>query len=287
MIPESELIFNTKGNIYHLDLAPEQLADDVIIVGDPNRVKLVTSFFDSIEFENQNREFSSSTGMFNGKRITVVSSGIGTDNIDILLNELDALKNIDLAKREIKDNKSSLNIVRIGTSGSLQDSIQPGHVVVSKYAIGIDGLLNFYEFNKNDDPNQHLKSNLNWNPCFNPPYIVESDTELFDLFSRGNTSGITITANGFYAPQGRSLRLKNREQNYLENLKAYSYKDFKVSNFEMETSGIYGLSKLLGHKACTVCLILAGRTTHKFKMDYKQLMLDLIEDVLKRLTSSY
>ena len=143
MIPESELILNAKGNIYHLDLAPDQLADDVIIVGDPNRVKLVTSFFDSIEFENQNREFSSSTGIYSGKRITVISSGIGTDNIDILLNELDALKNIDLEKRQIKETKTSLNIVRIGTSGSLQDSIQPGDVVISKYAIGIDGLLNF------------------------------------------------------------------------------------------------------------------------------------------------
>ncbi|MCB0479231.1 MAG: nucleoside phosphorylase [Crocinitomicaceae bacterium] len=287
MIPESELILNTKGNVYHLDLAPEQIADDVIIVGDPDRVKMVSSFFDSVEFENHNREFFSSTGLFNGKRITVISSGIGTDNIDILLNELDALKNIDLKTREIKSELSSLNIVRIGTSGSLRREIQPGDVVVSSYAIGIDGLLNFYDLDKNDEPNQHLKENLEWHPEFNRPYMVKGSQKLIDQLSRGYQQGITVTANGFYAPQGREIRLKNRKSNFLDALKSYSYQQIPVTNLEMETSGLYGLSKLLGHEACTVCLILAGRTSHKFQVDYHGKMKDLIQEILIRLTSGY
>ncbi len=287
MIPESELILNSKGNIYHLDLAPENISDDIIIVGDPDRVRLVASFFDSIEFENHNREFVTITGKFNQKRITVISSGIGTDNIDILLNELDALKNIDLQTREIKKQSSSLNIVRIGTSGSLREEIKPGDVVVSKYAIGIDGLLNFYDLDKNDAANLHLKENLKWHQEFNPPYIVESNPELFQILSKGFNSGITLTAHGFYAPQGRELRLKNRMANYLDSISSYSYQNIPVTNFEMETSGVYGLSRLMGHKACTICLILAGRTNHKFEMNYKELMRNLIQEVLTRLTSPY
>lgn len=287
MLPESELLLNSKGNIYHLDLAPEDVANDIIIVGDPERVKLVSSFFQQIEIEVQNREFCTVTGYFNTKRITVISSGIGTDNIDILLNELDALKNIDLQNRIEKKEKTSLNIVRIGTSGSLQNHIQPGDIVVSKYAIGIDGLLNFYQFNKNDAAHEHLRSHLNWDSNFNPPYIVKANEQLFELFSKDYQKGITVTANGFYAPQGRELRLKLRKSDYLGELRKFSFENLEVTNFEMETSAIYGLSQLLGHNACTICLILVGRTTNNFKQDYQPLMLGLIEDVLDRLTSAY
>jgi uridine phosphorylase len=287
MIPESELILNEKENVYHLDLAPENISNDIIIVGDPERVKLIASKFDSIEFENSNREFHTITGSYKKKRFTVVSSGIGTDNIDILLNELDALKNIDFQKREIKSNLTSMNIVRIGTSGSLSDTIVPGDVVISKYAIGIDGLLNFYDFDKTDDANLHLKKNLDWDKEFNPPYIVKSNDELFSKLKNGFHEGITFTAHGFYAPQGREIRLKNRKSDYLESIRAYSYNNTSVTNFEMESSGIYGLAQLMGHKACTVCLILAGRTTHKFELDYHDLMDDLIIKVLNRLTSEY
>ena len=285
MIPESELILNAKGNVYHLDLAPENISSNIIIVGDPNRVKTVSSFFDSIEFENHNREFCTVTGNYKGKRLTVVSSGIGTDNIDILLNELDALVNIDLNTREIKKEKTSLNLIRIGTSGSLQDHIQPGEFVVSKYAIGIDGLLNFYNLDKQNEIHQHLRENLKWHPEFNQPYIVESDQELTDILSKEHHLGITLTANGFYAPQGRSLRLRNRKENYLEDLRQYSFNGVPVSNFEMESAGIYGLAHLMGHKASTICLILAGRTVHKFQVNYKERMSELIQMVLDRLTS--
>lgn len=286
MIPESELILNNKGNVYHLDLAPNQVADQIIIVGDPDRVNLVASFFDTIEFTSHNREFYTATGSYNKQRITVISSGIGTDNIDILLNELDALKNIDLQTREVKKELSTMKIVRIGTSGSLQDTIPPGDAVVSQFAIGIDGLLNFYKLDKTDEANAHLQQHLDWHPDFNPPYIVEGDSALIKKIGKGFHLGITATAHGFYAPQGRELRLKNRKSDYLESLKKYSYQNIPVTNLEMETSGIYGLSKLMGHQACTVCLILAGRTTHKFHIDYKERMQDLIQTVLNRLTSN-
>lgn len=284
MIPESELILNEKGHVYHLDLGPEDIANTILIVGDPARVQLIASFFETIELEVSNREFHTVTGIYKGKRFTAISSGIGTDNIDILLNELDALKNIDFQSREIKPTLSSLNLIRIGTSGSLVEEIEPGSVLISKYAIGIDGLLNFYEFDKTDQAHVYLKEHLDWDPEFNQPYISESNPELFDALKAGFHEGITVSANGFYAPQGRELRLKNRKSNYLEGLQKFSYQNYSVSNLEMETSAIYGLSDLMGHKACSVCLIIAGRTSKKFKVNYHDSMLDLIQKTLDRLT---
>jgi|MDSW01.2.fsa_nt_gb uridine phosphorylase len=287
-IAPSELIVTEQGRIYHLDLHPSEIADDIIIVGDQERVTQVSKHFDKIEHKISKREFITHTGFFKGKKITVLSTGIGTDNIDITLNELDALVNIDLKTKKIKKEHRSLNIVRIGTSGSLQEDIPVDSFVVSSHGLGFDGLLGFYK----TDPEQEeimLKkaflSQVNWPNEANSPYFTIGNKTLIDHLGNGFTKGITATANGFYGPQGRSLRLKTRVPELNEQLNQFKYNNLRITNFEMETSALYGLSAMLGHKACTVCAIIANRFKKEYSKDYKKTVNQLIEITLNRLVN--
>lgn len=289
MIKSSELIINADGSIFHLHLKPAQIADTIILVGDPGRVELIGKMLTDIEFEVQNREFVSTTGQFNGQRLTVVSTGIGTDNIDIVVNELDALANIDLVTREIKPVHRTLNFIRIGTSGGLQDFLPVNSFVISKKAIGFDGLLNFYA---NRDSVSDLPfekafcEHTNWGKQLTSPYVVDCSELLFSKIHQSNTiSGVTISAPGFYGPQGRVLRLQLADALLNEKIEAFSFQGQKITNFEMECSAIYGLSKLLGHEALTVCLIIANRIRKKADANYHESMETLLKFVLERITS--
>jgi len=288
MIAESELVLNPNGSIYHLSLFPGQVAENIIVVGDPARVAVISSYFDKIEHKVENREFITHTGWFNGKRVSAVCTGIGTDNIDIVLNELDALFNIDLGKREIKENKTSLNIVRIGTSGSLQVDIPEDSFVASEWGMGFDNLLHYYKMPENKE-SLAIETLFNKHAGFeNPvikPYLVKSSDKLFNKISGGMFTGITATAPGFYGPQGRTLRLIPAFKDINSSLNSFNYKNLRITNFEMETSALYGLSSLLGHNACTVCAIVANRFTGKFSKDYKSKIKELVQIVLERLTS--
>ncbi|MRT94087.1 nucleoside phosphorylase [Ancylomarina sp. 16SWW S1-10-2] len=287
-IKSSELIINPDGSVFHLHLRPEHLADTIILVGDPGRVELVASFFDNVELTISNREFVTKTGTYNGKRFSVVSTGIGTDNIDIVINELDAVVNIDLKTRIPKKEHKSLTIVRIGTSGSLQGDIPVDSFLLSKKSIGFDGMLNFYagrdevsdlEFEK------AFKEAVNWNPKLASPYFVSSSEELINRIDGDNMiQGITISANGFYGPQGRVLRLKTLDMDLNDKLEAFEYKGQKITNYEMESSAIAGLSALLGHKAATVCAIIANRVNKDASKDYKPVIKNLIKTILDRLS---
>lgn len=289
MIGSSELIINPDRSVFHLHLKPEQIADYVILVGDPARVDLVAEHFQGKELKTQNREFVSITGTCNGQRITVISTGIGTDNIDIVMNELDALVNIDFETREIKDKQRSLNIIRIGTSGGLRDDLDLNDYVISKKAVGFDGLLNFYKGRENitdADFEQQLKNHLNWNPLLASPYVVDCSASLFEkIFTKKFSSGVTISAPGFYGPQGRVLRLNIIDPDINKKIESFSYNDYKITNYEMECSAIYGLSALMGHEALTVCLIITDRLNKKANIDYHQKMEDLIQLILKRITT--
>jgi uridine phosphorylase len=287
VIEPSELIINPDGTIFHLHLKPEQLAENIILVGDPGRVKMISEFFDKIESESENREFVSATGLFGTKRITVLSTGIGTDNIDIVLNELDALVNIDLVTRQIKDEHKSLNIIRIGTSGGLQGDIPVNAFLASEKSIGFDGLLNFYQ-NRNDVSDllfeESFKSFVSWNDLLPSPYVVSADQKLFDkIVDDSFTSGVTISAPGFYGPQGRELRLKIVDPLINDKIEEFRFNHQRITNYEMECSAIYGLSKLLGHKALTVCIIIANRVSKKANEDYKPVMINLVQKVLERI----
>jgi uridine phosphorylase len=287
VIEPSELIINPDGTIFHLHLKPEQLAENIILVGDPGRVKMISEFFDKIESESENREFVSATGLFGTKRITVLSTGIGTDNIDIVLNELDALVNIDLVTRQIKDRHTSLNIIRIGTSGGLQGDIPVNAFLASAKSIGFDGLLNFYQ-NRNEVSDllfeESFKSFVSWNDLLPSPYVVSADQNLFDkIVDDSFTSGVTISAPGFYGPQGRELRLKIVDPLINDKIEAFRFNHQRITNYEMECSAIYGLSKLLGHKALTVCIIIANRVSKKANEDYKPVMINLVQKVLERI----
>jgi uridine phosphorylase len=286
-IAESELIINPNGSIFHLHLTPEQIADTILLVGDPGRVKAVSSFFSSIETTAENREFVTHTGYFNGKRISVISTGIGTDNIDIVVNELDALVNIDLTTREIKADKKSLNLIRIGTSGALQEYIDVDSFVISAKGLGMDGLLHFYEhdFGNNLELVNEFTKFTQWPQNLNTPYIVDGSNELRDKLGIGMHHGITATACGFYGPQGRILRLNTAITNLNERLTDFSFNDWKITNFEMETSALFGLSALLNHKATTVCAIIANRIKKQYSKNYKLAVNKLIETVLERMTS--
>jgi uridine phosphorylase len=287
IIEPSELIINPDGSIFHLHMKPEQLAVNIILVGDPGRVKMIASFFDKIESETENREFVSATGYYGLKRITVLSTGIGTDNIDIVVNELDALVNIDLITRQVKKDQCSLNIIRIGTSGGLQGDIPVDAFLASKKAIGFDGLLNFYDKRNevSDLPFEAaFKSFVGWNQLLPSPYVVESDDDLFSkIVDNEFVSGITISAPGFYGPQGRKLRLEIADPLINDKIEAFRYKDQRITNYEMECSAIYGLSKLMGHKALTVCIIIANRVSKKANEDYKPVMVKLVKKVLDRI----
>jgi len=285
-IEDSELILNSDGSVYHLHLKPEHLSDKVILVGDPGRVITVSSFFDKIEYKIQNREFITHTGYYKGKRITVISTGIGTDNIDIVVNELDAVVNIDLEKRVAKDTHTTLTLVRLGTSGALQSDIPVDSFLASGKAIGFDGVLNFYA-NRNNvsdlDFENEFKKHLNWNKLLTSPYVVEGGKDIINKLAYDMRKGITISSSGFYGPQARVLRLPLADPEINDKITSFDYKAQKITNYEMECSAIYGLSKLLGHEALTICVIIANRLIKQFSKDYKPIVKDLVKITLDRL----
>ncbi len=289
MIKNSELILNKDGSIFHLHLKPENIADDIILVGDPARVDTIAKYFREITFTAQNREFKTVTGLYKAKKFSVISTGIGTDNIDIVLNELDALANIDLIKREKKTVHRSLNIVRIGTSGSLQSDLPVNSFVVSEKSIGFDGLLNFYANREKFcdlEFESAFKSYTNWSSSLASPYTVDASHELLSKFSsREFKPGVTISAPGFYAPQGRELRLPLAFPGLNQKIESFKHNNLIITNFEMESSAIYGLSKMLGHQALTICLIIANRVTLTANENYRSEMNRLIQKVLDNLSS--
>ena len=269
-IAESELIINSRGAVYHLDLRPEELAGTVVTVGDPDRVREVSKYFDSIEVKRQHREFISHTGLIGRKRITVLSSGIGPDNIDIVLNELDALVNIDFETREIRKQLRSINIIRLGTSGSLQENIPVDSIVASTHGLGLDNLLNFYRMEQNDEEKQLLHSFVTHTQIHGPigqPYINNGAPSLLKHFVHGFHHGITVTCPGFYGPQGRILRLGIRNPQLIDRLTDFQFGQHRITNFEMETSAIYGLGKLLGHHCLAINAIVANRVKKEFSKD--------------------
>ncbi len=287
IIPETELILNPNGSVYHLQLLPEQIPQNIIIVGDPGRVEIVSWHFDTVDFKIQNREFVTHGGTYNGKRIMVISSGIGTDNIDILINELDAAVNIDLKTRMIKEEHTSLNIVRIGTSGALQADIPVDSFVVSSHGLGFDGLLNYYAdlhtINRDELSEAFIKQ-TNWSDKLPYPYCVKGASELMNKIGFDMIKGITATAPGFYGPQGRKLRLTPWVEDFNQELTNFRHKDYRITNFEMETSALYGLGALLGHQTCTVCAVIANRVIKQYSKNHHLAVQQLIEVVLKRLT---
>ena len=283
-IPESELIINRRGAIYHLDILPEELAPVIITVGDPDRVTMVSKHFDSIEYKNQHREFVSHTGYIGKKRLTVLSTGIGPDNIDIVLNELDALVNIDLATRTIKPQHTTLSIIRVGTSGSLQGDIPTDSFVASTHGLGIDNLLNFYRHEENEEEKQLLQSFVTQTQLHNrvsQPYISSCSASLIKHFVTGFHHGITVTCPGFYGPQGRVLRMGLSNPQLVDRLTQFSFGPHRITNFEMETSGIYGLGKILGHQCLSLSAIVANRVLKEFSKDGNKAIERLIVKVLE------
>ena len=287
MIKESELILNPDGSIYHLNLRPEQVADTIILVGDPNRVPRVSAYFDTIEFSTQKREFCTHTGTYKGKRLTALSTGIGPDNIDIVINELDALFNIDLHTRKPKEQLTSLNIVRFGTSGSLQADIPVDSFVLSSHGLGMDNMLHAYKDALNVREiamEEAFMAHTQWNTDKGRPYIVGCGETLKQrLLTDKVFEGITGTAPGFYGPQGRMLRLPVQDPTLNDKLHSFNYKGYRMTNLEMETSAIYGLSKLLGHQAVSLNAIIANRATGTFTKDTKKVVENLIVYGLEQL----
>lgn len=286
-IPASQLVLNSEGAIYHLNLHPDQLADDVILVGDPGRVSEISNFFDKIELRRQNRELFTCTGYFNGKRITVLSTGMGTDNLDIVMNELDALVNIDLKTRMPKEEHHPLNLIRLGTCGALQPDIEVGNNVATRYAIGLDGLIYFYEKHKEVNEiamRDAFIEQMNYPKDLPLPYVVEGSRALFDCLAEGYYQGITATAPGFYGPQGRTLRMHLSYPENNHKIEAFEYQGRRVCNFEMESSALYGLGKMMGHNCLTICVAIANRVTEKFAVDYHPFVKKLVENTLERLS---
>ena len=284
---ESELIINADGSAFHLHLRPEQLADKVILVGDPGRVQLVASHFDTVECEVSNREFHAITGTYKGKRITAQSTGIGCDNIDIVVNELDALANIDFATREEKDNFRQLTFVRIGTCGGLQTDTPSGTYIASVKSIGFDGLLNFYA-RRNEicdlELEEAFKAHVDWNPQLCAPYVVDNDADLLSCVAKDDmVRGITIACGGFYGPQGRELRLPLADPHLNDKIETFEHSGLRITNFEMESSALAGLSRLMGHRAMTCCMVIANRRAKNVKLTYKNTIDDLIQLVLDRI----
>lgn len=289
IFPPSELIINEDGSVFHLHVKPEQLASKIILVGDPGRVSLVASHFENIECEISSREFKTITGTYNRKRITVTSTGIGCDNIDIVVNELDALANIDFQTREEKADFRQLEIVRIGTCGGLQSYTPVGTFVCSEKSIGFDGLLNFYDGRNavcNLPMERALINHLGWtgNMCAPYPYVIEADAELTErIAGKDMVRGVTVTCGGFFGPQGRQLRIPLADSRQNEKIMSFEYKGFRITNFEMESSALAGLSKLLGHKATTVCMVIANRVIQEADTDYPNKIDNLIEMVIDRI----
>lgn len=285
-IAESELILNKDGSVYHLNLLPEDISNIIINVGDPDRVIKVSSFFDTIEVKKQKREFVTHTGTYKGKRITVISTGIGTDNIDIVYNELDALVNIDLKTRTIKDKLTPLHLIRIGTSGALQPDIPVDSFVFSTFGLGLDGLLNFYKYTNTDEERGIIESFRKHYPneCKLPEsYLTRCSDKMEKVLSEGMFKGITASCSGFYAPQGRVLRYELARTDMIEKLNSFKHGEHRVTNFEMETGAMYGLAKILGHHCCAVNVIVANRIAQKFSTKYEETMHNLIQTVLDRL----
>lgn len=285
--PESELVINSDGSIFHLHLKPEQLADKVILVGDPGRVNLVASHFDSKECETTNREFHTITGQYKGKRITALSTGIGCDNIDIVMNELDALSNIDFTTRTEKAEHRALTLVRVGTCGGLQPNTPTGTYIASVKSIGFDGLLNFYAGRDEASDLQleaAFKKHVGWNLKMGYPYVASADPALIDRIAGDNmVRGITIACGGFFGPQGRRLRLPLMDPNLNEKIESFEYDGMRVNNFEMESSALAGLATLMGHHAMTCCMVIANRRAKKMETDYKGDIDGLITSVLERI----
>lgn len=286
--PSSELIINEDGSVFHLHVKPEWLADKVILVGDPGRVALVASHFESRECEVESREFRTITGTYQGKRITVVSTGIGCDNIDIVMNELDALANIDFQTREVKPQLRQLQVVRIGTCGGLQPNTPVGTFICSAKSIGFDGLLNFYA-GRNAVCDLAMEraflNHMGWtgNLCAHAPYVIDADAELVERIARQDmVRGVTIAAGGFFGPQGRELRIPLADPRQNEKIEQFEYQGMHITNFEMESSALAGLSRLLGHKATTVCMVIANRLIKEANTGYKNTIDTLIQTVLDR-----
>lgn len=287
-LQESELILNEDSSVYHLKLHPEDIAGTIILVGDPGRVETISKYFDKVEFKIQNREIITHTGTLNNKRLTVMSTGMGTDNIDIVVNELDALVNIEIKTREIKTELTSLNLIRLGTSGAIQPEIPLNAFIVSSHAIGLDGLLHFYSTQhpsfKQDMADAFYK-HAAWPAKLPTPYVVEASNLLLEKLGKELVKGITATAPGFYGPQGRKLRLDLGMNDLNQKLETFDYEGLRISNFEMETSALYGLSALLGHNALTVCVAIANRHRKEYNRDYKSHVDQLVRIMLERLTA--
>ena len=282
----SELIINEDGSIFHLHLKPHELADKVILVGDPGRVALVASHFDGVECEVNNREFRTITGNFKNKRITIVSTGIGCDNIDIVLNELDALANIDFETRKEKTNLRQLTLVRIGTCGGLQKNTPIGTFIASKKSIGFDGLLNYYAKREELDITfeNEFKKQVNWNPQLGNPYVADADMKLLEQIAQDDmVRGITISCVGFFGPQGRRLRIPLADPLLNEKIVKFEYNGDRITNFEMESSALAGLAQHLGHKALTCCMVIANRRQKEANSGYKNTIDGLIKKVLERI----
>lgn len=287
-IPASELIINEDGSIFHLHLRPEQLADIVILVGDPGRVALVAEHFDHVECNVSNREFNTVTGTYKGKRMTVLSTGIGIGNIDISVTELDALANVDFATRQEKAEKRQLTLVRLGTSGALQPDIKVGDFVFSRTSVGFDGLLNYYK-GRNEVCDLAIEkafmAHTGWNELLPKPYFIDADKQLWELFKDVTTEGITIAAPGFYAPQGRWVRLEPLDAHLNEKIESFDYEGRRITNFEMESSALAGMAALMGHRAATVCTIIAQRVALNACTDYKPHVKRMITTALDKLAT--
>lgn len=288
VIAPSELIINGDGTIFHLHLKPEQLADTVILVGDPARVATIAAHFDSVECNVSNREFNTVTGSYKGKRMTVMSTGIGIGNIDICVTELDALANVDFATRTVKETFRRLTLVRLGTSGALQEDIEVGEVVFARTSVGFDSLLGYYA-GRNEvcdlDMQRAFMEHTQWSELLAPPYFVNADNELWEHFKDSVTEGITIAAPGFYAPQGRYVRLQPADMNLNEKIEAWHYEGRRITNFEMEGSALAGLAALMGHRATTICTIIAQRVAKQAQPDYKPYVEAMIRMALDKLAT--
>lgn len=279
----AELILHPDGSIYHLRLKPGEVASNIILVGDPARVSKVSGYFDKIEYTRQNREIITHTGTFKGQRITVMSTGMGTDNIDIVVNELDALFNIDFHRRSPSETITKLNLIRLGTSGALQGDLQVGSMVASTHGLGIDGVLQFYQSNGIIDQNMtadFIRAVL-WPSDLPTPYAVAGSDVLLNTLARGLSQGITLTAPGFYGPQGRTLRASLKYPDLLERIRHFQYHGLRIMNFEMETSALYGLGRLLGHHTLTICALIANRITGDYLSDYGKVIDEMIQRVLE------
>ena len=285
-LQDTELILNDDGSVYHIHLKPEHIAENVLLVGDQGRVAQISRHFNKIEFKISNREFNTHTGEYKGKRITVLSTGIGTDNIDIVINELDAAVNIDLKTRQLKSERKSLNLIRLGTSGAIHPDILPGSFCISEFGLGFDGLVYYYNYEFSDiekELSEKINQHLNWNPSLSRPYIIESSKVLFNQLCQDMVTGITATASGFYGPQGRSLYLMPKDKEINQKLSSFYHNGHRITNFEMETSALYALGKMMGHQCCTTCAIIANRTIKEYSKDHLAVVDNLIEIVLDRI----